>query len=71
MYQIKALKNLQTLCPNNISRPYRTFKDKEVQRFLLPPLMLPFPTKCPTTQVSNIYLILAEFILYTIDSLSF
>ena len=69
IYQIKALKKLQLLFPNTISGPDHTFKDNEVQRFLLLPLMPPFPTKCPYP--FPIHLVLAEFIFYTIGSLSF
>ena len=71
LYQIKALMSLQPPCPNKLSWPYHSFKDKEVQRFRLPPLKPPFPTKCSSTQASNIYFIPADFISYTIGSLSF
>ena len=35
-YQIKSLKNLQLLCPNNISLLEHTFQGKEIQTF--PPI---------------------------------
>ena len=51
-----------TTLPKNIPKPERTFKDKEVQRFPLPPLMPPFPPKLSPTQTSKTYLILTEII---------
>ena len=68
LYKIKARKNLQPPFPNNRPGPELTSKDKEVQGFLQMP---PIPSKLSSSQLSKICLILAEFILYTIYSLSF